>query len=143
MTAKHRSSIIAEALKSDPRFYALQDSEGTIVAYGFDTDGDNSAAVTVDGTALELTDGVATAEADADLTTAAGSALYDHWCVNSNKSVWAVEINGAEASLASAILDGDAVSLVYGSAETGEASICALLIRRVYGWPLLWHLTRL
>ena len=115
------ASIIAEALKSDPRFYALQDSEGTIVAYGFDTDGDNSAAVPVDGTALELTDGVATAEADADLTTAAGSALYDHWCVNSNKSVWAVEINGAEASLASAILDGDAVSLVYGSAETGEA----------------------
>lgn len=115
------ASIIAEALKSDPRFYALSDSEGTIVAYGFDTDGDNSAAVTIGDTALELTDGVATAEAEADLTTAAGSALYDHWCVNTDEAVWTVKINGAEATLASPILDGAAISLVYGSAETGEA----------------------
>lgn len=111
------SALIAEALKSDPRFYALADSEGNAVAYGFDTDGDNSAAVTVGGAALTLADGVATADAGADLTTAAGSALYDHWRVNGDAGTWAVYVNGEKGSLSASIADGDAVNLVFEGAE--------------------------
>lgn len=111
------SALIAEALKSDPRFYALADSEGNAVAYGFDTDGDNSAAVTVGGAALTLADGVATADAGADLTTAAGSALYDHWMVNGDAGTWAVYVNGEKGSLSASIADGDAVNLVFEGAE--------------------------
>lgn len=111
------SALIAEALKNDPRFYALADSEGNAVAYGFDTDGDNSAAVTVGGAALTLADGVATADAGADLTTAAGSALYDHWRVNGDAGTWAVYVNGEKGSLSASIADGDAVNLVFEGAE--------------------------
>ncbi len=111
------SALIAEALKSDPRFYALADSEGNAVAYGFDTDGDNSAAVTVGGAALTLADGVATADAGADLTTAAGSALYDHWMVNGDAGTWVVYVNGEKGSLSASIADGDAVNLVFEGAE--------------------------
>lgn len=111
------SALIAEALKSDPRFYALNDSEGNAVAYGFDTDGDNSAAVTVGGAALTLADGVATADAGADLSTAAGSALYDHWMVNGDAGAWAVYVNGKKSSLTAAISDADAVNLVFEGAE--------------------------
>lgn len=111
------SALIAEALKSDPRFYALNDSESNAVAYGFDTDGDNSAAVTVGGAALTLADGVAIADAGADLSTAAGSALYDHWMVNGDAGAWAVYVNGEKGSLSASIADGDAVNLVFEGAE--------------------------
>ena len=114
------SALIAEALKSDPRFYALNDSEGNEVAYGFDTDGDNSAAVTVGGESLTLTDGVATADADADLSAAAGSALYDHWMVNGDAGTWAVYINGKKGSLSAAIADADAVNLVFEGGESAS-----------------------
>ena len=114
------SSVIDEALKADRRFYALADSEGMAVAYGFDTDGDNSAAVTVGGESLPMTDGIATAAAGADLTTAAGSALYDHWCVNGEGGIWTVYVNGVKASLSDEVSDGDEVSLVYGDTPQGE-----------------------
>lgn len=114
------ASVIAEALKADPRFYALAGADGSYVAYGFDTDGDYSAAVTIGEDKPELTDGVATAAEGADLSAAAGSALYDHWCVSGDTASWTVYVNGAEAAMTDEVSDGDAVRLIYGNAEDGE-----------------------
>lgn len=114
------ASVIAEALKADPRFYALAGADGSYVAYGFDTDGDYSAAVTIGEDKPELTDGVATAAEGADLSAAAGSALYDHWCVSGDTASWTVYVNGAEAAMTDEVRDGDAVRLIYGNAQEGE-----------------------
>ncbi len=108
--------IVASALASDPRFYALQSSTvGDYIAFGFDTNGDNSAAVTVDGTSLPLDAGVASAEGDFE--SASGSSDYDHWKVNSTESRWKVFVNGAAADFSSSVSSGDSISLEYVSAD--------------------------
>lgn len=106
--------IIETALTQDPRFYALRDAQGNYVAYGFDTNGDNSAAVTVGGTALTLTDGVATATGDwAD---AAGSSAYDHWQANTEVNLWKIFVDGKEADATATVADGASVVLEYAAA---------------------------
>lgn len=110
-------SILATALKDDPRFYALKDADGAFVAFGFDTDGDYSAAVTIGSDSPELVEGVATAEADADLSTALGSALYDHWKVNGEEGKWQLLLNGKAAALTDAVTDAAQIRLVYVEAD--------------------------
>ncbi|MDE6099358.1 MAG: leucine-rich repeat protein [Muribaculaceae bacterium] len=113
--------IVASALASDSRFYALKTSDGTLVAFGFDTNGDNSAAVTAGGTALTLESGVATCTGDFE--SAAGSSEYDHWNVNSADSQWKVFVNGQPADFNTAITAGDNISLEYLPADaTGPAA---------------------
>lgn len=109
------ANIIGTALKEDTRFYALKSSEGDFVAYGFDTNGDNSAAVSVGGTALEMTDGVASATDTYE--GAKGSSDYDHWKVNGTTDVWKLFINGTEADANATVSAGDALTLEYTSAE--------------------------
>ena len=108
------ADVIETALAADPRFYALKDVEGNFVAFGFDTNGDNSAAVNVSGAALELKNGVATSNDYADAT---GSSVYDHWKVNADNATWLVFVNGEAADYTTTLSTGDDVSLVY-SAET-------------------------
>lgn len=115
---KTAAEIIATALKDDTRFYALKSSEDVFVAYGFDTNGDNSAAVSISGTSLDLTDGVATATDAYD--GAKGSSDYDHWKVNSDTEVWKIFINGAEAEATATVTAGDALTLEYTSVEAAE-----------------------
>lgn len=110
-------TVLETALKADPRFYALKDAEGTFVAFGFDTDGDNSAAVTIGEATPELVNGVATAEAEADLSAAKGSALFDHWKVNGEEGAWKLLIDGNEAALTDAVADGAQLRLVYVAAD--------------------------
>ncbi len=114
------ATVIAEAIKADPRFYALADTDGSYVAFGFDTDGDNSAAVKVGTETLPMTDGVAQSDVTTGLTGIKGSSDYDHWCVINGDSNWAVYVNGAEAAMTDEVSDGAAIRLVYGNAEEGE-----------------------
>lgn len=116
--------IIATSLREDPRFYALQDFNGSFQAYGFDTNGDNSAAVTVNGTAIELVNGIATGDENmTDFSSALGSSSYDHWKVNAAQSdgsankEWKVFINGVLAGLSDEVTDGDTVVLEYTDKE--------------------------
>lgn len=119
-------SVIRTALKEDPRFYALADSEGSIIAYGFDTDGDNSAKVTytADATATVLTleEGIATLEAGSDPSATAASALYDHWGLSGDEAAWKLFVNGQLSSMDASVNDGDDIRLEY-TAETTPAKL--------------------
>ena len=106
--------IITTALAEDPRFYALKDGADSFVAFGFDTNGDNSAAISVGG-ALELIDGVAVT-AD-DYSAAKGSSDYDHWKVNSDATCWKIFVNNAEATCETTVATGDDIVLEYTAAD--------------------------
>lgn len=114
--------LLAKALKEDPRFYALKNSEGTTVAYGFDTNGDNSAAVIIpaatasdEATTLNIVEGVATAEGDCSKAT--GATAYDHWCMDSDSKEWKIFANGTEANASTTLNPGDEVILEYTETE--------------------------
>lgn len=104
------AEIITTALREDSRFYALE-SGSQLVAFGFDTNGDNSAAVTIGANALAMTEGIAKAESD--YADAVGSSAYDHWKVNSNKEVWKFFVNGELATEDTPVNPGDAIILEY------------------------------
>ena len=110
-------SVIATALAADPRFYALKDASDSYVAFGFDTNGDNSAAISI-GNVLELVDGIATT--DGDYSTAKGSSVYDHWKVNSDTGCWKVFVNNAEVAYDTNVSTGDNVVLEYTTADATE-----------------------
>lgn len=112
--------IIATALREDPRFYAMRDVAGNYVAFGFDTNGDNSASVNLNGSALDLADGVATATED--YAGATGSSQYDHWSVNGDGGAWRVLVNGSEAGLDTEVSDGNSVLLEYVAADAHTAA---------------------
>ncbi|MDE7381899.1 MAG: leucine-rich repeat protein [Muribaculaceae bacterium] len=112
--------IILSALENDPRFYALKDTKNNLIGFGFDTNGDNSAAVKVDSTPLSLIAGVATVEGD--FQTATGSSDYDHWKVNSDEMLWKVFVNGNEADWITEVSSGDHVTLEYTLKEATEPS---------------------
>lgn len=107
--------VIATALREDSRFYALKNSQGEYVAFGFDTNGDNSAAVSVAGAPLDLVDGVAVA--DGEYADAAGSGQYDHWKINSDENAWKVFVNGAVAGYDTVLAYGDKLTLEYCAAD--------------------------
>ncbi len=115
------SDIIRTALKADPRFYSLTDTENRFVAFGFDTNGDNSASVKIDGESLSLTDGIASATSG--FGTASGSSDYDHWKVNNEEALWTVFVNGMIADIEDTVSDGDEIALHYlphGSSSVAE-----------------------
>lgn len=115
--------LLSIALKNDPRFYSLR-KDGEFAAFGFDTNGDNSAAVTLDGDKLTLTDGCADTTTE-DISGASGSSQYDHWKINDSENEWAVYVNGVKADLKNTIVSGgDEVSLRYiAVAETEPAGL--------------------
>jgi len=113
------ADMLSVALAADPRFYALKDADDNFVAYGFDTNGDNSAAVSIGETALELTQGIASA---ADYTGATGSSQYDHWNVNGEAASWHIFVNGKAAGYDTILSSGDVVNLVY-TAETAAPEL--------------------
>lgn len=119
--------IIATALREDPRFYAMRDAAGNYVAFGFDTNGDNSASVNLNGSALDLADGVATATED--YAGATGSSQYDHWSVNGDGGAWRVLVNGSEAGLDTEVSDGNSVVLEYVAADAHTAADYTFYLR--------------
>lgn len=110
--------ILRTALAEDSRFYALSDPDGQFVAFGFDTNGDYSASVSLDGSVLTLNGGVAVASGD--YSTSAGSSVYDHWAVNNGEKSWNVFINGVRAAMSSQVSSGDRLSLEYSSVSAEE-----------------------
>lgn len=112
------SDIISSALAGDSRFYALKDGNGTTVAYGFDTNGDHSAAVSIDGTQLTLVNGIATAEID--YASATGSSAYDHWAINSDTGEWKTFVNGTLVDTSTSVASGDIIELEYTAPETSK-----------------------
>ncbi|MCM1021855.1 MAG: DUF5074 domain-containing protein [Muribaculum sp.] len=111
--------LINVALEADPRFYALQNAAGETVAYGFDTNGDNSAAVNFDGNKLSVVAGVAKSDAG-DLTSATGSSEYDHWKVNTSDNQWAIFVNGKKSVNTESVKNGDVVMLQYLDVAASE-----------------------
>lgn len=107
--------VIATALREDPRFYALKNAQGVYVAFGFDTNGDNSAAVSITGTSLDLVDGVAVA--DGEYADATASSAYDHWNISDENNCWKVFVNGALADFTTTVSNSDVVSLEYLATE--------------------------
>lgn len=110
--------IMVSALANDTRFYALKGADGNFAAFGFDTNGDNSAAVSVDGTSLTLESGVASYSGEFE--TAVGSSDYDHWNVNTADKQWKVFVNGELANFDSSVSSGDNISLEYVTVNTTE-----------------------
>ncbi|MBD5228668.1 MAG: leucine-rich repeat protein [Bacteroidales bacterium] len=115
------NDIVASALANDTRFYALKTAGGNFAAFGFDTNGDNSAAVSVDGTALTLESGVATC--GGVFESAAGSSDYDHWKVNAADNQWKVFVNGELADFDSSVSSGDNISLEYVTVDATESAV--------------------
>lgn len=115
------NDIVASALANDTRFYALKTAGGNFAAFGFDTNGDNSAAVSVDGTALTLESGVATCSGVFE--SAAGSSDYDHWEVNAADNQWKVFVNGELADFDSFVSSGDNISLEYVTVDATESAV--------------------
>ncbi len=109
------AGVIRSALALDPRFYALADGSGAFVAFGFDTNGDNSSAVSIGDETLSLTDGVATASGE--YADAKGSSTYDHWQINRAESVWKIFVNDSEADWNTSVSSGDRISLEYLAAD--------------------------
>lgn len=107
--------VIATALREDPRFYALKNAQGVYVAFGFDTNGDNSAAVSITGTPLDLVDGVAVA--DGEYADATASSAYDHWNISDENNCWKVFVNGALADFTTTVSNSDVLSLEYLATE--------------------------
>ncbi|MDO5395039.1 MAG: hypothetical protein Q4F07_03630 [Bacteroidales bacterium] len=120
--------IINTALAEDPRFYALKDGGDSFVAFGFDTNGDNSEAISVGG-ALELIAGVAVT-AD-DYSAAKGSSDYDHWKVNSDATCWKIFVNNAEATCETTVATGDDVVLEYTAADATAPAEPVISMRKL------------
>lgn len=110
--------ILHTALKYDSRFYSMVHTDGEFAAFGFDTNGDNSAAVSVGGTALTLTEGITTATTG--YSTATAASVYDHWKVNDADSCWTAFVNGKPAVASTDVSAGDEVTLQYLPVGTTE-----------------------
>lgn len=106
--------VIRKALALDPRFYALQDANSTLVGFGFDTNGDNSAGINL-GESLSLTEGVATI--NGEYSEAVSSSANDHWALTGEDKKWRVVLNGNDCSMGTVVKEGDLVSLIYTSPE--------------------------
>ena len=104
------ADIVAAALAGDARLYALR-AGSDYVAFGFDTDGNFTSSVTLDGAALPLVDGVSTVSGD--YTAAKATVEYDHWQLNSAAMSWQVFIGDTAASWSDAVSAADDISLVY------------------------------
>lgn len=115
------ADVIASALKEDSRFYALDNAEGMRIAYGFDTNGDGSAAVVIGETTLAVTDGVAKAEDD--VTGAKGSTDYDHWSMNDDSKSWKVYVNGNAADFNTTINNNDGIMLEYSKTTVSTPAV--------------------
>ena len=109
------ADIVAAALAGDARLYALR-AGSDYVAFGFDTDGNFTSSVTLDGAALPLVDGVSTVSGD--YTAAKATVEYDHWQLNSAAMSWQVFIGDTAASWSDAVSAADDISLVYTARGT-------------------------
>ena len=107
------ADALATALREDPRFYALRDADGNYVAFGFDTNGDNSAYISLDGTNLPLNGGVASS---ADYASVSVNE-YDHWGLNGDIE-WKILVNGEAADYSTTLADGDSLTLLYTNDTT-------------------------
>ncbi|MGM9845932.1 MAG: DUF5074 domain-containing protein [Muribaculaceae bacterium] len=104
------ADIVTAALAGDARLYALR-AGSDYVAFGFDTDGNFTSTITLDGAVLPLVDGVSSVSGD--YTAATATVVYDHWQLNSAAMSWQVFIGDTAASWSDAVSAGDAISLVY------------------------------
>lgn len=128
-------NVIRKALSIDPRFYALEDEDGKLVGYGFDTNGDNSAGVVL-GDNLSLSDGVAKAEGD--YSEATSSSPNDHWAISGEEKTWRVILNGKDCAMDTAVSDGDNLSLIYAAPEAVYAAPEREFYLRPYDQLGLW-----
>lgn len=116
------SELRLTALEKDSRFYALQDGDGNLVAFGFDTNGDHSAGILADGTALTMNGGVA---ATSDYAGAVASSNFDHWNVNSAEKCWKVFVNGNYVDdFGTTVAAGDKIALQYLPVAQNDMSTC-------------------
>ncbi len=111
---KSAGEIIALVLEHDPRFYAAVTDDDAAVAYGFDTNGDNSRAVYADGVKQpeSATTGYFTI-GSADLETVTPASVYDHWQINTSEARWMTFVNGEAATAETPVAPGDALVLEY------------------------------
>ena len=109
------ADIVTAALAGDARLYALR-AGSDYVAFGFDTDGNFTSTITLDGAVLPLTDGVSSVSGD--YTAATATIVYDHWQLNSATMSWQVFIGDTAASWSDAVSAGDDISLVYTARGT-------------------------
>lgn len=107
------TDVLETALREDPRFYGLRDADGNYVAFGFDTNGDNSAYISLDGSNLQLDGGVASS---ADYASVSVNE-YDHWGLNGDIE-WKILVNGEDADYSTTLADGDSLTLLYANDAT-------------------------
>lgn len=114
--------VLRAVLKGDNRFYAMQ-YNGEKIAYGFDTNGDGSRGIYVDGTKKFMNEEYGYSVVfDSDKDKAGPASEYDHWKVNSETEVWKFFVNGEVADLTTPVKNGDAVVLEYISVDATAPS---------------------
>ena len=126
------SGVRAIVLKEDDRFYAMKHLEnGTFEAYAFDTNGDHSRAIYVDGVAQFMSAAYGYSPVfEKDLPKALPASEYDHWQVNyqyikveetegavpaepKENREWKFFVNGELATEDTPVNPGDAIILEY------------------------------
>lgn len=110
--------VLYSALENDERLYALFDRDYELLACGFDTNGDNSAAIKVGDVDVQLNNGVGYIDGASDYSSATGSSQYDHWKVNGDEGRWVFTVNGKEATYQTEVGPGDNVAIEYVAAGT-------------------------
>lgn len=115
-------TVIATVLREDDRFYAMNELEsGKRLAYGFDTNGDHSRGIYVDGERKFMNAGLGYSVVwQKDLEKAGPITEYDHWKVNSDTHEWKVFVNGEPAADETVVRNGDNVIVEY--TETGATA---------------------
>ncbi len=114
--------LIASVLKEDDRFYAMKES-GKSVAYAFDTNGDHSRGIYVNGERKFMNVGLGYSVVTTDeISIAKPASDYDHWKVNSDTEEWKVFVNGTLATDDTAVNPDDAVVLEYCPIEATAPS---------------------
>ena len=132
--------IIATVLKEDDRFYAMNESEtGTRVAYGFDTNGDHSRGILLNGTRqpMDVTLGYSSVSS-AELANAQPASEYDHWQLNGDDHAWKIYVNGNVAGYSTSVSGGDAIILEYGTRDADKPSAGDVFYLRPADQKGLW-----
>lgn len=136
--------FMAIVLKEDRRFYAMNRlDDGVRIGYGFDTNGDGSRGIYVDGTRQFMNESLGYSVVwEKDIEKAQPASQYDHWQLDGAAGEWKYYVNGVLldgfADSATLIGDGDSVRVEYEAADGDTEEIPYIFYLRPETQRGLW-----